>query len=122
MTYVNTGSVTAIGIIFPLLATIALSLRIQAWRLFSKTIQVDDILIIPSFLLTVAGGVAMVLGAQFHVVGSHSLPEVTPAAYRQLGMFEYAYFAGHVTTVGFIKLTILFFFRRIFKGKGMGPN
>lgn len=30
---------------------------------------------------------------------------------------EYAYFAGHVVTVGFIKLTILFFFRRIFKGK-----
>lgn len=50
MTYVNTNSVTAIGVIFPVLATIAVTLRGQAWRLYSETIQVDDILIIPSFV------------------------------------------------------------------------
>lgn len=50
MTYVNIGSVTAIGVIFPILATIAMTLRGQAWRLYSKTVQVDDVLIIPSFV------------------------------------------------------------------------
>lgn len=46
--YVNKGSVTAIGIIFPVFAAIALTLRIYAIKLLRRGMNIDDILIIPA--------------------------------------------------------------------------
>ncbi|XXH04028.1 hypothetical protein Hte_010439 [Hypoxylon texense] len=114
--YVNKGHVTAIGIIFPVLAAIALTLRIYAIKLLRRGMNIDDILIIPAAFLTVCAGVAMVIGAQMDIVGSHSLPEITAEEQHRVGKFEYAFWIGHVLATGFIKLAILFLFRRLFKG------
>lgn len=47
MTYVSYASVTAIGVVFPVVILIALGLRIDLFRR-SKKIQVDDVLVIPA--------------------------------------------------------------------------
>ncbi|KAF2229682.1 hypothetical protein EV356DRAFT_536995 [Viridothelium virens] len=116
MTYVNKESVTAIGIIFPVLTTISLAVRTYGCRSFSGKLEIDDILVVPAALLTIAAGVAMVIGAQMQIIGDHSLPAITAKEQHQLGKFEYAFWIGHVLDIGFIKLTLLFLFRRVFKG------
>lgn len=35
--------------------------------------------------------------------------------------FQYAFWMGHVLDIGFIKLALLFLFRRIFKGESPTP-
>ncbi|PWY95511.1 hypothetical protein BO94DRAFT_619931 [Aspergillus sclerotioniger CBS 115572] len=116
MTYINTGSITAIGIIFSVLAIISFAIRASGWRRYPRNLEIDDILIIPAALLTIAAGVAMVIGAQLHILGNHSVPAITRTEQDQLGKLEYAFWMGHVIDVGLIKLALLFLFRRIFKG------
>ncbi|KXT05877.1 hypothetical protein AC578_340 [Pseudocercospora eumusae] len=126
MGYVNYGSVTAVGIVFPVLGLIALATRFYARvKYMNSKFEIDDILVVPAALLTVAGGVAMILGAQMRFVGGHTLDEsqeefLHTMEERQIMLekFEYAFWIGHVLAIGFIKLTFLFFFRRIFKGRG----
>lgn len=48
MTYVNHGSITAVGILFPTLAVLCVSVRIWVWRKYASGTFVDDILIIPA--------------------------------------------------------------------------
>ncbi|GAD97499.1 hypothetical protein MYCGRDRAFT_94394 [Paecilomyces variotii No. 5] len=117
MTYVNKGSVTAIGIIFPVLVIISLAIRSYGWRRYARNVEIDDFLIVPAALLTIAAGVAMVIGAQMNIIAGHSVPMITPTEQHKLGKFEYAFWIGHVLTIGFIKLALLFLFRRIFKGR-----
>ncbi|KAI1177471.1 hypothetical protein F4777DRAFT_542194 [Nemania sp. FL0916] len=114
MTYVSTTSLTAIGVIFPVLAIVAFFIRALGWR--QSMLGTDDVLIIPAAVLTVATGAAIVAGAQLHIIGGHSLPEITPVEQHQLGKFEYVFWSGHALAIGSIKLSILFLFRRIFKG------
>lgn len=51
-----------------------------------------------------------------NIIGGHSYPAITPAEQVRLGKFEYAFWIGHVLAIGFIKLTLLFLFRALFKG------
>lgn len=48
MTYVNHGSVTAVGILFPVLATMGLMLRVYGLQRQKQRMQPDDILLIAS--------------------------------------------------------------------------
>lgn len=50
MTYVNHGSVTAIGILFPVLATVGLMLRLYGLQRQKQRMQPDDILLIASYV------------------------------------------------------------------------
>lgn len=67
--------------------------------------------------LTVVSGVAVALGAQMDIIGGHSYPFITVPQQHNLGKFEYAFWIGHVLAIGFIKLTLLFLFRGLFKGE-----
>ncbi|KAI5363628.1 hypothetical protein Slin14017_G055920 [Septoria linicola] len=124
--YVNFASVTAIGIIFPVLGLIALGVRVFGRVKYTKVIDIDDVLIIPAAILTVLAGVGMVIAAQMGFVGGHT-PEQSFGEFLHeveehqimLEKFEYAYWIGHVLAIGLIKLTFLFFFRRIFRGRGL---
>ncbi|PYH98983.1 hypothetical protein BO71DRAFT_479899 [Aspergillus ellipticus CBS 707.79] len=117
MTYVNKGSVTAIGVIFPVLVVISIAIRAWGWRKYSPALEVDDFLIIPAAFLTIAAGVAMVIGAQMDIIGGHAVGQITATQQHRLGKLEYAFWIGHVLDIGFIKLALLFLFRRIFKGR-----
>ncbi|KAI1810984.1 hypothetical protein GGS20DRAFT_565175 [Poronia punctata] len=116
-TYVNKPSMTAIGLLFPLLAVIALTARFYAWRHQPRNMAIDDILILPAAFLNIATGVAIVIGAQLNIIGGHSLPAITEAQQVRLGKFEYAFWIGHVLAIGSIKTTILCFFRVLFRGR-----
>lgn len=50
MTYVNHGSVTAVGILFPVFATMGLMLRVYGLQRQKQRIQPDDILLIVSYV------------------------------------------------------------------------
>ncbi|KAI0897752.1 hypothetical protein F4806DRAFT_459799 [Annulohypoxylon nitens] len=117
MGYINTRSVSAIGVLFPIFAIIALGLRGYGWRRHRQVLSVDDILVVPAGLLTIAAGIALVIGAQIHIIGGHSQPETVAEETVKLGKFEYAFWIGHILAIGFIKLTILFLLRRVFKGR-----
>ncbi|KAK4655125.1 hypothetical protein QC762_404492 [Podospora pseudocomata] len=119
-TYVTEQSTTAIGILFPTLAIILLGIRTYGlFRHYSRRdIGIDDVLIVPAAFLTVTSGVAMAIGAQMHIIGGHSLDgSWGPEDNVKLGKFEYAFWMGHILAIGFIKLTLLFFFRGLFKGR-----
>ncbi|KAI0910063.1 hypothetical protein F4824DRAFT_458542 [Ustulina deusta] len=117
VTYVTKQSMTSIGILFPVLALLALTTRFYAWRHQPRKIAIDDILILPAAVLNITAGVAIIIGAQLNIIGGHSLPGVTQTEQIQLGKFEYAFWIGHVLAIGFIKLTILCFFRLLFRGR-----
>ncbi|KAI1387156.1 uncharacterized protein F4822DRAFT_405617 [Hypoxylon trugodes] len=117
MGYINHGSMSAIGIIFPVLAALSLAVRMYGWRHHSPIFEIDDILVVPAGLLTIAAGVALVIGTQMHIISEHSEAASTDADSAKLGKFEYAFWMGHVLAIGFIKLTILFLLRRVFKGR-----
>ncbi|KAK1144404.1 hypothetical protein N8T08_005557 [Aspergillus melleus] len=85
MTYANKESVTAIGIIFPVLVIVSLGIRASGWRRNSRIVGVDDFLIVPAALLTIAAGVSMIIGAQMEIVGGHSDLGITPSKQRQIG-------------------------------------
>ncbi|KAI0186501.1 hypothetical protein EV127DRAFT_438784 [Xylaria flabelliformis] len=117
VTYVTKSSMTAIGILYPVLAVLALTARLYAWRHQPRNIAIDDILVLPAAFLNIAAGVAIVIGAQLNIIGGHSLPTITQTEQIQLGKFEYAFWIGHILAIGFIKLTILCFFRLLFRGR-----
>ncbi|KAM3413834.1 hypothetical protein BST61_g10513 [Cercospora zeina] len=123
--YVNFASVAAIGIIFPVLGLVALGIRIYGRVKYTRSLDIDDVLIIPAAILMVAAGVGMVIASQMELVGGHA-PSRTfeelmfgkPEHQIMLEKLEYAYWIGHVLVIGFTKLTFLFFSRRIFRGRG----
>ncbi|KAI0198216.1 hypothetical protein F4808DRAFT_436901 [Astrocystis sublimbata] len=119
MGYINPQSMMAIGLLFPILALVSIGVRMYGWRYYRRSIDIDDILIIPAGFLTIAAGAALVTGTQLHIIGGHSLPTNVDIESVKLGKFEYAFWIGHVLAIGFIKLTILFLFRRLFKGSAI---
>lgn len=48
MTYIDPGSMTAIGVIFPVLTVLSLALRVYGWHRYPTKVEVDDILVIPA--------------------------------------------------------------------------
>ncbi|KAI2605277.1 uncharacterized protein GGS25DRAFT_504498 [Hypoxylon fragiforme] len=119
MSYINRGSISAIGVIFPALAILFLGVRTYGWRHHSRVLAIDDILVVPAGALTIAAGVGLVIGTQMHIIGGHSDldPASTAEETAKLGKFEYAFWMCHVLAIGFIKLTILFLLRGVFKGR-----
>ncbi|KAF2168298.1 hypothetical protein M409DRAFT_21735 [Zasmidium cellare ATCC 36951] len=113
----NVAACTAMGVMFPVLGAIVLAVRTHVRWAYTKRMEIDDILIIPAFLLIIAGGVAFIYGAQTGIIGGHSIP-LTTTEYSKLNKFEWAFWNGHTVTICFVKLSILFFFRRLFRGKG----
>lgn len=53
MTYVNPGSITTIGILFPTLTVVSLILRVKSWRQQGRPLEVDDFLIFPAGVCTI---------------------------------------------------------------------
>ncbi|KAI0102795.1 hypothetical protein GGR51DRAFT_279813 [Nemania sp. FL0031] len=117
MDYVNPRSMSAIGVLFPALTIISLAVRIYGWRHQGRRFEIDDILVLPAGVLTIAAGVGLVTATQLHIIGGHTNPEDLVAESVKLGIFEYAFWITHVLAIGFIKLTILFLLRRVFKGR-----
>ncbi|KAI1178232.1 hypothetical protein F4777DRAFT_576289 [Nemania sp. FL0916] len=118
MGYVNPRSMSAIGVLFPILTILSLAVRIYGWRHQGRKLGVDDILVLPAGILTIAAGVGIVVATQLHIIGGHNTQATNMVEESvKLGIFEYAFWITHVLAIGFIKLTILFLLRHVFKGR-----
>ncbi|KAF2091928.1 hypothetical protein K490DRAFT_31211 [Saccharata proteae CBS 121410] len=129
MTYVNVASVIAVSVILPLLAIAAVVLRILQRRSVKSTSQIilsghlDDVFCALALIPTVATGIIMIIGASQGALGTHTsadqindwITSTTPT-YVLLEKCVYAVFVVQPLALGFIKLSFLFFYRRIICG------
>ncbi|MCJ1332618.1 hypothetical protein MMC10_009311 [Thelotrema lepadinum] len=106
---------TALGIhiVLPLLAIASTILRFAARSARSNPIGIDDWFVLLSTILCLSLGVTIIYGA---VDGCFGVPVTTLAAeqYVCLGKILYAEPAVSFAALGFIKLGILYFYKRIF--------
>lgn len=123
MTYVNGGSVLAVAILFILLAIAAVIARFNIRRQKSG-LGIDDWLCLPALALVIAEGTIMIIGSVTHTVGYHSPPNLGPeiAFYDGsdqilLEKLEFPFDLMQILALATIKLSILFFYRRIFRGR-----
>ena len=123
MTYINVGSVVAIGVLFPVLAVFAVAGRFYSRILRHNGIGLDDWICLPALTFTVASGVILIYGASQGIVGYHTTMPNTPVeanrlASQQILLQKLTVVFQLVSTlaIGFIKLAILLCYRRIFSG------
>lgn len=123
MTYVNKESVLAVAILFIILSIASVAIRLYIRRKKSG-LGIDDWLCLPALALVIAEGVIMIIGAVTHTVGSHSPSNLGPdvALYDGhdqvlLEKLEFPFDLIQILALATIKLSILFFYRRIFRGR-----
>ncbi|OJD35321.1 plasma membrane protein pth11-like protein [Diplodia corticola] len=128
MSYVNRESCLAAGIALAVLALLAVSVRIAyRFKANHKLSHVrflnylDDIFCLLALIPTIGTAVVLVYGAQVNVLGQHNdasnvqnwITTTTPDLVL-LEKFVYMVFVMQPLAIGFIKLSFLFFYRRIF--------
>ncbi|KAI9792921.1 MAG: hypothetical protein M1816_001243 [Peltula sp. TS41687] len=123
MSYVNEKSVLAIGIIFPVLGLVAVALRFAVRSQRKVSFGVDDWLCLPAVALVVGAGIIMIIGSATHTIGTHS-PDIGLEIFTYEGKEQIlqeklstALDLVQIAALGFIKLSILFLYRRIFRGR-----
>ncbi|OOF98335.1 hypothetical protein ASPCADRAFT_205578 [Aspergillus carbonarius ITEM 5010] len=123
MTYVNEGSVLGIGVLFAVLGTLAISARFYVQGR-SRRLAVDDWIALGAWVLVTADASIMIAGAATRTVGSHSLAGIaTEILYYDgwdqilLERFEFPFDLIQIVALASLKLSVLFFYRRIFVGR-----
>ncbi|RDA95363.1 hypothetical protein CP533_3548 [Ophiocordyceps camponoti-saundersi (nom. inval.)] len=121
--YQQPGHVVAAGVVLPLLALLAVSLRLWIRCKHGQGFRPDDWLIVPAAILTLGQGINLVVGV---AIKSLATPTVVPdvAAPNPLdfhtpqlaamGKVEYFFELTLPLILGFIKLSFLLFYVRIF--------
>ncbi|KAL8760592.1 MAG: hypothetical protein Q9184_003224 [Pyrenodesmia sp. 2 TL-2023] len=120
MTYINPQSVIAIGIIFPIAGALAVLTRFHARRAKKTSFGLDDWLCLPALILVTGCSIVMIIGAATHTIGYHSAPHEDAGNNPKIVYLEKLEWAFNIMAplaLGFIKLSILFFYRRIFRGR-----
>ncbi|KAF7870296.1 hypothetical protein EAF04_004042 [Stromatinia cepivora] len=124
MTYSNPSAIIAISVLFPILGLLAVSLRFYT-RLNAKIrLGVENWLTIPALLIECILAGLLIWGAVIKALGDHlPAPDVPgPDGYlfsdsdRQVRLLKIQYFFDWIGAFefGLLKLSILFFYRRIF--------
>lgn len=120
MSYINGKSVIAIGVLFPALGAAAVTARFYVRRNRKISLGVDDWLCLPALACVTGCAITLIIGSAGHAIGYHSKPEETAANNDKIVFLEKCEFAFNIMSplaLGFIKLSILFFYRRIFRGR-----
>ncbi|KAI9720351.1 MAG: hypothetical protein M1828_005735 [Chrysothrix sp. TS-e1954] len=124
MTLVNAHSVYAVGILFPILGLICVALRFYVRKVKSIYLGIDDYASFLGLVFVTGCGVCCIVGAATHTIGYHSPKQNTNAAlsestrqFRIARQLEYSFILLMFPALGFIKLSILLFYRRIFQGR-----
>ncbi|KAH6664862.1 hypothetical protein B0J14DRAFT_238113 [Halenospora varia] len=124
-TYATSAAVVVISILFPLLGTIAVALRFYTRKQAKLTLWIDDWLTIPALILEYALAGLLIWGAATRSLGQ-LLPAPDPApgpqgylfstSDQQIRLQQIQYFFDFigVFAFGFLKLSILFFYRKVF--------
>ncbi|KAH7405679.1 hypothetical protein DE146DRAFT_420423 [Phaeosphaeria sp. MPI-PUGE-AT-0046c] len=108
-----------LSIIFPILATIAVGLRFHARRLARQKLGADDWLIVAALIFCYAWCVNIVVDSQLGNLGGHMqfTPQGIPIMGENFALFRQTNYVSVVLacpTLGLIKLSIAFLYKRIF--------
>ncbi|KAL9095622.1 MAG: hypothetical protein Q9165_002054 [Trypethelium subeluteriae] len=129
MTYVNPQSVIAVGVIFPLLGLVAVTLRFLLRHKRKTGLSWDDWLCIPALVLVWAEGAVIITGSATHSFGYHSpaydidnpenflTDDQSPVRMLGMSQLQTVFDLINPAALALIKLSILFFYRRIFRGR-----
>jgi len=124
MSYVSTHSVMGIGVFFLISSIVSLSSRFYVRISRKQILGPDDWLSIPAMALVVAEASIMIAGSATNSVGAHSpeglglgFVDFINAQQRTISYLETSFDLIQIVALAFIKLSILFFYRRIFRGK-----
>ncbi|KAL9071978.1 MAG: hypothetical protein Q9161_003910 [Pseudevernia consocians] len=138
----SAGKMYALATVLSLLAIIATALRFYARRIKQASLSWDDYIILPALvcwampeasqrmlrvLFTVGTAVCMFVGTAIGNLGQHTGigENQLPIFDYRLRVFEQIVFATQLTTTltfGFTKLSVLLFYKRIFKGTFVKPT
>ncbi|KAI1178142.1 hypothetical protein F4777DRAFT_595229 [Nemania sp. FL0916] len=123
------ADVIAIGAVFSVLAAIPVALRFYCHlRVTRSGLGVDDWLILAAFVLALGMGLALIIGAAIHALAQPS-PQgqgpddyywVTNDAEIKTQQIFWAFLLVQTWAFGLAKLSVLFFYRRIFPSKAFG--
>ncbi|APA12130.1 hypothetical protein sscle_09g069000 [Sclerotinia sclerotiorum 1980 UF-70] len=116
------GYVLAAGSVFLVLCIISVSLRVLTRYLQKARLGIDDWLTIPALLMVIGCSLVLIIGVDKKV-----LAYPTPAPkdlqdpddehsvnFTTVEKLEWAFFLMQIMSMGFTKLSFIFFFRRIF--------
>lgn len=123
MPYINPHSILAVGIVFPILGAFTVGARFYIRRNRKLTLGLDDWLCLPALAFVTGCGIIMIMGAASHTIGYHSQPKDNAgndAKIIHIEKLEWAFNIMSLLALGPIKLSILFFYRRIFLGHLFG--
>ncbi|PHH82575.1 hypothetical protein CDD83_3224 [Cordyceps sp. RAO-2017] len=121
--YQQPGHVVAAGVVLPLLAVVAVGLRLWTRLKQGQGVRADDWLVLPAALLTVGQGINLVVGV---ALGSLAAPLVIPPGFEAnplairtpqvvaMGKAEFFFELTLPLVLGFVKLSFLLFYVRIF--------
>ncbi|KAL8832008.1 MAG: hypothetical protein Q9191_000537 [Dirinaria sp. TL-2023a] len=118
------GQTIAAATVLPGLAIITVALRF--WTRYHRQIAfgLDDVFIVPALLCVIGLGITLLVGVAKHVI-AHTTPpnpnkdpqaqlyQISPAQVA-VEKIEWIFFFISIFAYGFIKLSVLFFYRRLF--------
>ncbi|KAL6722083.1 hypothetical protein ACLMJK_001188 [Lecanora helva] len=115
------GKMYAIAIVFTLLAMVAVGLRFHARHLKRAGYSWDEYMIVPALIFTFATAICIIVGAAIGDLGRHTPIDDTdfPIVTHRLIVVLQVMFATYLSTtlaIGFTKLSVLLFYKRIFQG------
>lgn len=109
--------VMASGAVFIALCPILLGLRFYTRRVQGARIGIDDWLLIPALLCGIGCAIAVIIGVGIHAFAYPSPPAGTlenAENYTVDEKLQVAFYLLQILCIGLVKLSFLFFFRRIF--------
>ncbi|KAF6230565.1 hypothetical protein HO173_011102 [Letharia columbiana] len=127
----SAGKMYALALVLSLLTIVVTALRFYARRMKQAALSWDDYMILPALLLTIGTAVCMLVGTSIGNLGQHTgsgedgSGNEIPVFDHRLKVFEQIVFATQLTTTltfGFTKLSVLLFYKRIFKGTFVKPS
>ncbi|KAM3067971.1 SNARE-binding exocyst subunit S6 [Clarireedia jacksonii] len=129
--YEKAGPNLAVSIALPILAALVVSVRIHVRRRQKMPLDIDDWLTIPALILALGAGVTMIIGIAKHGLGYPTPRESTVPPRTDLSTInsaiitttkaEYAMLVLSTPALGCIKMSVLFFYHRIFCPSRTGP-
>ncbi|MCJ1405167.1 hypothetical protein MMC11_008393 [Xylographa trunciseda] len=127
MFYNSPAAVVTVGIILPVLDALAVALRFHTRRIQRLPLLTDDWLTIPALILSIGIGATLIAGVHLHalgyptptipgmsMLGSRSALTETNPVITITSQIEWAVQLLSIPAFGLIKLSFLFFCRRLF--------
>ncbi|KAI4121453.1 MAG: hypothetical protein LQ338_006351 [Usnochroma carphineum] len=125
MSDTSPSAVIAVGVVMPVLGIATVGLRFYTRQKMRNQILIDDWLLLPALLFTIGMGASLIAGVRLHALGYHTPITGNPddplvtltqtnSAITTTTQIEWAFQMIQILALGCVKLSFLFFYRRIF--------